>query len=566
MGYVGNPKTTYNRIPFEKSVYMQNGRMGVKNIKPASLFGGIYQHNNAGSLDDWEHIDTTRALIDLFVDTIGGDYSYYLWAGGMNDWFGAYQANTSVKLVDLVDAPDTRGAAHTDGRKHHAIDLEIFSNTGTLNHNLHTHGLSSASGVNKSALMPRKNYLEAHRWAHVMWSWYIKFNRKPIEVLPAGRILTFDTGTLGYAEIPTYAAEHEMKIFVNGIEVEGSGKIPAESSVISRIDQRLWMKGGRRPVFSLNSWSDADAVSIDGSDVLGANVSGSTNGGQSSAPIGANSSTGSNNLVANVLRIGESMFNGFTFNRAAYLKGNVDKCMWPRNYSGDYTVDELYVHGSAEVNDQTRKGHLDKITNAVKGVYQKGRYYVPKGEECRFESGEVRLENFGRKPLAETARVFESDNRSGVLNTLTQKNIKLMGMQWTWYGEDWDRDTGEEVMYDYKDYSTQQQHNGKVKGGAVLRQGIESEEGAAVRADLVVVGEGGVEKETFQGKDSGYTAIDQKGRKYYELKEKENVKYRVVFKVRGATSGTTLLATPVFDDVTIFFSEGIKIMSYNASE
>ncbi|MBI4242538.1 MAG: hypothetical protein HY606_00465 [Planctomycetes bacterium] len=546
MGYVGNPKTTYNRIPFEKSVYMQNGRMGVKNIKPASLFGGIYQHNNAGSLDDWERIDPNEPAANAMITMmIGGKYDYEIWGGSMDDWISGFLGgggSSNNSCVDQVDSPTTAGASYKDGIKHHAVDLEVFCNTGTLNHNLHPHGLGSASKPKTSAIIPRKNYLEAHRWSHVVWQWYIKFNRKPITVLPGAQLVGQNMGSKGYQETPIYTAEHEMKIYINGMEVEETKKVPYEPNINTKIDQRLWMKGGRRPVFSLNSWQDAGAV------------------------IEGENNYGNQYLVANVLRIGESMFSGFTFNKNGYIKGNIDKSLWPRNYSGDYTVDELYVHGSNVKDDGLRKSQVDQISGSVKDVYKRGRYYVPKGEECRFESTFINFDQIeNKRKMADEGRVKVDESRRKKEQEET-KRVKLMGVQWTWYGEDWDRDTGEEVMYDYRDYSVQEQHNGKIKGGTVLKQGIESTEGAAVRVDLIVVGESGGDKEVFAGKDSAYTEVESKGAKHYELKEKEKIKYRVVFRVKGANTGSVLLATPVFDDVSIFFSEGVKIISYSSSE
>ncbi len=69
--------------------------------------------------------------------------------------------------------PQDAGSTSNNGYSSDNIDIENYGCTSTLNHNLSSFGLDSGSTPNKNAnpAQLRPNYLEAHRWTHVMMSW-----------------------------------------------------------------------------------------------------------------------------------------------------------------------------------------------------------------------------------------------------------------------------------------------------------------------------------------------------------------------------------------------------------
>ncbi|MBI4244513.1 MAG: hypothetical protein HY606_10520 [Planctomycetes bacterium] len=533
MQYTGKLRSSYYRRSLEMPEYEYKSTWP---IRPASLLGGMYQHWASGSLDDWEHLDPTVLPMDGLLMFGGINYGFELWAGKPDDTFSLLMNGTSPQYTE-VDKPVTGPANKKDGRRHHCIDFETYCNTPPLNHNLHKDGLGSASKPVTTAANPQRNYLEAHRWTHVVWTWLIKYNRKEFELLPDTPFLPgMSFGSEGYYEMPIYAAEHEMKIIVNGKELFGTSKVPYEQNVKTQAVQKLWMKGGRRPTFSINSLQDVNKLP------------------DTESPLG------SNYFVANTFRIGEVPFNGFTFNNGTFQKENLQQSMWPRNYSGDFTVDEFYLIGCNDVNDNDRKTKLDKTANEVRTLFNIGRYYVPgSSSDCVFESGNIYfLEGETKRKLANESKVFDDEgNRVGTKEIQIKENIKLLGMQWTWFSEDYDRSNMAPVVYDYLNEVS---FNGKPTGSPLVQGNEANGETPPVAVDLTVYSKGGSAVSTFSGTNSGLTLIEHQGKNYYELKEDEFIKYKVNFNIRGASTSSVLLSTPFFDDVSIFYSDGVKVV------
>ncbi|MBI4245074.1 MAG: hypothetical protein HY606_13370 [Planctomycetes bacterium] len=533
--YYGRPRSNYNRRPVDKTEYLESGRSGTFGMRPASLFGGIYQHWASGSLDDWEHIKDNFPT-DFIGMLLQQPHSWKLWGAQYADEY----PNPTGALPSLTPSITTSsaGADRKDGGKHHSIDIEIFSNTPGLNHNLKKDGLGSASRSQSSSItQPKRNYLEAHKWTHVSWSWYIKFNRDV--VVQSTSLLGGLFNSTSYAEMPKYSPEHEMKILVNGTDLAGTIRAPYETNIQSKIDQKLWLKGGRRPTLALHSADDTLQVPDE-------------------KPLG------SQYLRANTFRIGESSFHGFTFKKLGFIKGDPNLSIWPRNYSGDFTVDEFYLHGSNATGDAERKSQVDSILGAVKDVYNRGRYYLPKGD-AEFESAAIYfLADDLKRRLSKESRVYSDENMTSVVTSQkeTEKKIKLLGVQWTWFAEDYDKGNLEPIMYDYSGESF---FNGKTTGSP-LRQGLEEQEGSAVKVNLLVFDSTSNLETVLEGKNSAYSKIQHEGKKFYELKNGGFIKYKIIFNVKGVNPGTTLLATPVFDDVTIFYSEGTSVIEYSSSE
>jgi hypothetical protein len=65
------------------------------------------------------------------------------------------------------------GYASGSGGLPDLVDIENYALTSCLNHNLHPHGLDSGSTPNPhlDQKEARPNYIEAHKWTHVLMSW-----------------------------------------------------------------------------------------------------------------------------------------------------------------------------------------------------------------------------------------------------------------------------------------------------------------------------------------------------------------------------------------------------------
>ena len=76
----------------------------------------------------------------------------------------AFRAATTADVGCAFGSPDFPDLA----------DVENYAVTSSLNHNLHNHGLDSGSHPRSgpdTGEQPWPNYLEAHRWTHVMICW-----------------------------------------------------------------------------------------------------------------------------------------------------------------------------------------------------------------------------------------------------------------------------------------------------------------------------------------------------------------------------------------------------------
>jgi hypothetical protein len=239
----------------------------------------------------------------------------------------------------------------------------------------------------------------------------------------------------------------------------------------------------------------------------------------------------------------------------------------PRQYFADGTVDEFFMW--------LDRG-LAMETNA-NDIYKLGRYYKPDDgdpSDSVFTSAPVSL-YFGKRDLAPASTVPppSSEGSTGVLppgSAYPEKRF-VIAVQWTVHAEDYN--TGAEddgtprlkpVLWDYAP---------RLNGGSLAPLSPANLADAngyryETMADLKVQ----VGSETYGPyRNEGWSPIRLSHGSSsvattdgsVEVKPPDDVRYVAKMRVGNATINTILLATPVLDDVTIFYSEGsAKFLGY----
>ena len=192
------------------------------------------------------------------------------------------------------------------------------------------------------------------------------------------------------------------------------------------------------------------------------------------------------------------------------------------NQSADCTIDEFYVW----------KDRDDLGTGEPHKLWLRGRYYVPRNEdEGVFTSGAFALGRQGRAPAP------PANAGSGAGNP-PPRNVRILGAAWTWYGEpvdpiatpDWD---GQPVLYDH--------HAGAPP--TLKPKDVKPEVAVAIQDANVTP--------TFHTND-GFSPILGG-----DLQNPDAIRYQVRFRLREADAlNCILLATPVLDDVTLYWDDG----------
>lgn len=541
-------RTRFNRTPSE----IVDPESGVLNIRPSSFLGGMYQHWATGSLDDWESL-------------VASNPDFRLWIGVEP----VYMIDRKTgKKINLPDDPETNdsdeqgqfnGYDHKKSRKRHTIDYESYFDTRTLNHNLHPHGLKSASKPqDQEEILP--NHFEAHKWTHVAFSWIIRYNRSvqledmQIQIIPGGPPITIKR----YVRDTAVNSPVMMNVLVNGKKFNRDEftmysdkevyELPGFASPTKKHNL-----GGRSPVLSVHSFRDSG-------DQL----------------PGEEEATGL--WRANTIRIGESSHHGFSYNinplyPSEWTIGDFQKYLWPRNFSGDFTVDEFYLHGMARREDFQRMMAVNSIASKIAAECAKGRYYLPRElgqgkSDAVFTSSKIFFyPDYTKKKLPSADKLTQPPTTTNPAASKQQpaRKIKLIGFQWTWFAEDYNTATMDPIMYDHDPEEWPVSSNKKT-GAKPLKQTLYKSQDPTVNVSLIVFDKTGKHLVTIEGSDSGLSTISHKKNNYYEFEESCHIKYRVNFFIVEASTKTALIATPVFDDVTIFYSEGIRILSFAHSD
>ncbi|MBI3854430.1 MAG: putative Ig domain-containing protein, partial [Planctomycetes bacterium] len=171
------------------------------------------------------------------------------------------------------------------------------------------------------------------------------------------------------------------------------------------------------------------------------------------------------------------------------------------NFTADATVDELFVWKS----DSDAAFDLQ---------WSRGRYYNVK-KEASFR-GTFTSQAISLPPAP-----------SGL--------VKVLGASWTWYGEESDPMTGDRVLYTYSGASG--------LAGADLQPTVtfSLQDGAMLYGPL---------------SDDGFSPVLNLSGLTPVIGSPASLKYLIDFGMNGGTATSILLATPVLDDVTIYWNDG----------
>ena len=166
------------------------------------------------------------------------------------------------------------------------------------------------------------------------------------------------------------------------------------------------------------------------------------------------------------------------------------------NTTPDFTIDELYVW-QARVDGDPRL------------LWLRGRYARPVSG-ATFTSQAISL-----PPAAEPG----------------PPPVKILGVAWTWYGEE-TSSTGSPVLYDYNT------PEGTAAGDVGPQVSLSIQDGAMVYGPML---------------DDGFSAAQDLSGMPPVMADPTQVKYLAQFSLASASGATILLATPVLDDVTIYW-------------
>ncbi|MBI2931034.1 MAG: hypothetical protein HYY16_05235 [Planctomycetes bacterium] len=224
--------------------------------------------------------------------------------------------------------------------------------------------------------------------------------------------------------------------------------------------------------------------------------------------------------------------------------GNAPGTPFRGNHTADVTVDELYVWKTESmVSPQT--------------VWRRGRYYKPidvsRGEGM-FTSQEFALRPSSlRVPpppsSAEPPTRFVPTSPTPYSSTSTTSSaaspllptVRVLGLSWTWYGEDVDKNLTPRLL----DHNT---------SPGTDPNDVAPKVELAVRADGTTYG--------FVAQDGFSRTVLPKGGPL-DVRDFLHVQYVAEFKLPKADCSTILLATPVLDDVTVYWDSGqIEFLSF----
>ncbi|MBI2900285.1 MAG: hypothetical protein HYY17_08870 [Planctomycetes bacterium] len=192
---------------------------------------------------------------------------------------------------------------------------------------------------------------------------------------------------------------------------------------------------------------------------------------------------------------------------------------YARNWAADATVDEVYLWNS-----------IDRLDTAL-ALWQQGRYRRPAAAgEGVFTSGEIDLSASPRSLPAGSAAVPPEATGAGpsVAEVVSSPSgVRIVGISWTWFAERAD-----------------------AKGKEIL---VDRASGTALHPEVgISIVSGAVEHGPYS--DAGFSSVSGAEGPF---------RYRVRFSIPDAQFDSVLLATPVVDDVTVYYRRaGLELESW----
>jgi hypothetical protein len=209
------------------------------------------------------------------------------------------------------------------------------------------------------------------------------------------------------------------------------------------------------------------------------------------------------------------------------------------NYAADCTYDEVYAWNFGGPSLTQSPWEIFQPTL----LWKRGRYYKPEANEGIFTSQSFSLLAGGARKLAPVSSVSAPGPVAPVptLTTTPGSHVRVLGVSWTWYGEESEFVAGGgssqgPALYDYN-----------TPGGLA---------GADVKPKVLVGIRDGALPPYGPYDNDGFSAVKAPDGSIPVIQGPNSVKYLAAFKLEDATLSTILLATPVLDDVTIYWDGG----------
>ena len=273
---------------------------------------------------------------------------------------------------------------------------------------------------------------------------------------------------------------------------------------------------------------------------------------------------------------------------------------FPRNYAADATIDEPYMFliNAPFKDNVSPQGIIDETRSLMKAsrtLWLAGRYYRPT-EDAIFTSAPiypVPTSSRTLPPAGEASTLTETgtrvavkpdgsggQTRAGTTTTNTPKGSargRVLGVAWTWYAEDYSRKDGAPLVFDYGQTRGELERMGgspasqlfrPVKGLMHYSDEVQKSAPKILKQDeslcsvTVMVSDPQKGTRRFAGMsgkgltDSGFSPLADKetGTPYVEFDQPCNWQYEVRFNIKELDDCSILLGTPVFDDITFYYS------------
>ena len=213
------------------------------------------------------------------------------------------------------------------------------------------------------------------------------------------------------------------------------------------------------------------------------------------------------------------------------------------NHTGDQTIDEFHAWKEAAQSDP-------------RTLWIRGRYYRPDDSynEGMFTSAPLELDKQSlTRMLPSPSAAMPPGSGPGASGSapMLPRQIRILGMAWTWFGDTWDPEVGSaqggetgqhRVLYHYG-----------AQGGLASKD--------AQPKVLTYVVDGLQSYGPFE--NDAYSPVVRSDGTVPVIQEPKNVRYRVQFRLMDGRFGDIYLATPYMDDITIFYDDSKShLLSY----
>ena len=203
------------------------------------------------------------------------------------------------------------------------------------------------------------------------------------------------------------------------------------------------------------------------------------------------------------------------------------------NYTGDHTVDEFYLWSTFDTEPLT--------------LWQQGRYYKPLNTsygEGIFVSQALSFVGANPRVAAPPTSIPTPGGTGGAPTSVPviAPQIRVLGLSWTWQAEGIHQTTGAQALYDYN-----------------TTLGIAATD---VKPRLLAgIRDGSVSYGPFD--NDAFSAVRAPDGTIPVIQDPKQLKYFAQFKLESANLSSILLASPVLDDVTIYWDDSrTHLLSY----